>query len=74
MGLKGKQSYLGLPLYKTRLFFSFLWPHLWYMEIPRLGTESEMHLPTYAMATVSPDPIASAIYATSHGNARSLTH
>ena len=26
----------------TFFFFSFLGPHLWHMEVPRLGTESEL--------------------------------
>ena len=25
-------------------FFSFLGPHLWHVEFPRLGVESELHL------------------------------
>ena len=23
-------------------FFFFLWPHLWHMEVPKLGIESEL--------------------------------
>ena len=37
-------------------FLSVLWPHLWYMEIPRLGVKSELQLPAYATATATPDP------------------
>ena len=36
--------------------FCFLGLHLWHMEIPRLGVESELHLPVYAAATAMPDP------------------
>ena len=40
------------------LFYSislFLGPHLWHVEVPRLGVESEMQLPAYATATARPD-------------------
>ena len=40
-------------------YFSFLGPHLWHMEVPRLGAESELQLLAYT---------------TAHGNARCLTH
>ena len=36
------------------LFF-FLGPRLWYMEVSRLGVESELQLPAYAIATVTSD-------------------
>ena len=32
-------------------FFVFLGPHLWHMEVPRLGVKSELQLLTYAIAT-----------------------
>ena len=28
------------------LFFTFLEPRSWHLEVPRLGVESELHLPT----------------------------
>ena len=31
--------------------FCFLGLHLWHMEVPRLGTESELQLQAYATAT-----------------------
>ena len=37
-------------------FFFFLWPHLWLMEVLRLGMESELQLPAYATATAIPYP------------------
>ena len=42
-------------------FFGFLGPHLWHLEVPRLGAESELQL---------------LVYATSHSNSNegSLTH
>ena len=36
--------------YYLFLFFSFLGPHLWHMEVPRLGVESELQLPGSAKA------------------------
>ena len=36
-------------------FFLFLGPHLWYMEVPRLGVEPELQLPAYTTATVTRD-------------------
>ena len=40
----------------TFFFFFNLWSQLWHMEVPRLGTQSEPQLPTYATATEMPDP------------------
>ena len=37
--------------------FCLLWPHLQHMEVPRLGTESELQLPTYATATGDPSHV-----------------
>ena len=36
-------------------FLVFLGPHLWHMEVPRLGFQLELQLPAYA--TAMPDPI-----------------
>ena len=33
----------------------FLGPHMWHMEVPRLGVKSELQLPAYATATVTRD-------------------
>ena len=33
----------------------FLWLHLWHVEIPRLGIESELQLPAYNIAIAMPD-------------------
>ena len=38
------------------LFFAFLGPCSRHMEVPRLGVESELQLPTYATATATWDP------------------
>ena len=32
-------------------FSSFLWPHLWHLEVPRLWVELELQLPAYTTAT-----------------------
>ena len=37
-------------------FFFFVGPHLWHMEVPRLGVESELQLPAHATATAMMDP------------------
>ena len=37
------------------LFFVFLGPHLWHMEVPRPGVELELQLPAYTTATAMPD-------------------
>ena len=36
-------------------FFSFLGPHQWHMEVPRLGVESELQLPAYTTAIATRD-------------------
>ena len=46
--------------------FCFLEPHLQHMEVPRLGAESELQLPTYATATATQDP--SQIYNLHHSS------
>ena len=37
-------------------FLFFLGLHSWHIEVPRLGAESELQLPAYAIATAMPDP------------------
>ena len=36
--------------------FVFLGPHLWHMEVPRLGVETELLLPAYTTTTAMQDP------------------
>ena len=52
------------------LFFMFLGPHPWHMEVPSLGAKSA------AAASLCHSQIraTSVTYATAHGNARSLIH
>ena len=38
-------------------FFFFLGLHQGHMEVPRLGVELKLHLPSYTIATAMPDPI-----------------
>ena len=38
------------------VFFCFLGPHLWHMEVPRLGVELKLQLPACATATATLDP------------------
>ena len=38
------------------LFFIFLGPHPWHMELPRLRVKSELQLLAYTTATAMPDP------------------
>ena len=37
-------------------FFCVWGAHLWHMEVPRLGVESELQLPVYTTATATRDP------------------
>ena len=46
----------SLPLRSFSCFFFFLGLHLWHMESPRLGVESELQLQTYTTATATQDP------------------
>ena len=47
----GNRIFLVLFWFAFCLFFSFLELHLWHMQLPRLGVESELQLPAYTMAT-----------------------
>ena len=54
--------------------FCFLGLQLWHMEVPRLGVELEVQLPTCITATAMRDPSHVYDLHQAHGNARSLTH
>ena len=48
---------LGVEVTKHAFFF-FFWlfrDALWHMEVPTLGVESELQLPSYTTATATPD-------------------
>jgi len=62
------------PKPKQDFFFGFLGPHLWHMEIPRIGVKSELQLPSYSTPQQRWIWATSANYTTSHSNAGSLTH
>ena len=38
------------------IIFASLGLHLWHMEVPRLGVQSELELLAYTTATATPDP------------------
>ena len=42
--------------YFILFYFCFLGLHLWHMEVPRLGVESEQQLPAYTTAIATLDP------------------
>ena len=52
----------------------FLGPHVWLIDVPKLGVELELQLPAYATATAKPDPSHTATYTTACGSAGFLTH
>ena len=37
------------------VFLAFLGPHLWHMDVPRLGVKLELQLPAYTTVTATPD-------------------
>ena len=43
-------------IFAIYLFFFFLGPYPWHMEVPRLGVKSELEMPAYATATPMLDP------------------
>ena len=45
-----------VPLLLLYIYFCFLGPHPWHMEVPRLEVQSELQQPTYTTATATPDP------------------
>ena len=52
----GKRSFLVLFLFFLIFLICFIEPHPQHMEVPRLGAESELHLPAYSTATGTRDP------------------
>ena len=54
-------------------FFFFLRPHLWHMEVPRLGAESELQLQAYARPQQYWIRATAATYATNCSHTGSLT-
>ena len=56
------------------IIICFLVPYPQYVEVPRLGVKSELHLWAYTTATATQDPLTSETHLTTHGNTRFLTH
>lgn len=53
------------------LFVFFLWPHLWHMEVPRLGFDSEMQLRLMPWPQQCQIPAVFATYSAACHNVRS---
>ena len=49
-------KFLFFIIYLFIILFLLLEPHLWHMDVPRLGVESELQLLVYATATATQDP------------------
>ena len=47
--------YIYILIYRFVYIFFFLGLHLWHMEVPRLGVDSELQLLTYTTATAMRD-------------------
>ena len=47
---------LWLNALLTFIYFCFLGPYPWHVEVPRLGVKSELQLLAYSTATAMPDP------------------
>ena len=54
--------------------FIYLQPHLWHMEVPRLGVELELQLRTMPQPQQRQIPISSSTYTSACNNTGSLTH
>ena len=55
-GLTGVPALAQWVLFNLFNFF-FLGPHLWHMEVPRLGVDSELQLLAYTTATQDPSHV-----------------
>ena len=53
MKLRGRNNKSVLVFFF--LFFVFLGPHVWHMEVPRLEVKMELKLLAYTTATATPD-------------------
>ena len=50
-GYSRAEQRIILHLHSLTFFFSFLWLHLWHMEVPGLGVKSNLQLQAYTTAT-----------------------
>ena len=48
---KGSYFYDLYAYFVCFVLFAFLGPHLWHMEVPRLGIQSKLQPPAYTTAT-----------------------
>ena len=64
----------NLEIFVLFYFILSLGPHLWHMEISRLGVQSELSYWPTAQPQQHQIQGASVTYTTAHSNARSLTH
>ena len=48
--------YGRIQIFLFNFIFFFLWPHLWHVEVPRLGVEPQLQLPVYTTAMAKLDP------------------
>ena len=67
----GREEVLYIWFY---FIFFILGPHLWHMEVPRLGVKSELQLLAYTTATATPDLSCTCNLHHNQGDAGSLTH
>ena len=51
-----RAQWLMLLIIETFFFLVFLGSHMWHMEVPRVGVQSELQLPAYTIGTAMPDP------------------
>ena len=61
-GLLKTIPFIPPPFFSFFFFFCFLEKHLWHMEVPSLGVESEMQLLAYTTETavLEPNPLSEA--------------
>ena len=67
----GREEVLCIGFY---FILFILGPHLWHMEVPRLGVKSELQLLAYTTATATPDLSCTCNLHHNQGDAGSLTH
>ena len=53
--MKATSGFFWFLIFGVFLFFCFLGPHTWYMEVPRLGVKWELQLLAYITATATWD-------------------
>ena len=56
LGFLGDSFFFQFIYFLFIYLFCFLGPHWQYVEVPRLGVQSELQLPSYTTATATWDP------------------